>query len=118
MDVQFTSESLAKALGISAAKTVLCKHLSRKFAELIGPVAAQRKVDAMQSKNFIPLDPTELPPTRIRSRSVVGRRGPKKGETLLLPVEPDIATGSSISGLTIDFGTCSSISGLTIDIGT
>lgn len=85
-------------LGISSTKTVLCKHLSRKFMELIGPVAAQEKVDAMQSKNFVFLDPTELPQIRARSRSVTGRRGNRKSssETPLLPVDNNHLTNGKI----------------------
>lgn len=97
--MQFTSESLAKALGIGPAKTILRKHLSRKFMELIGPVAAQMKVDAMQNKTFVPLDPTEQASGhgRGRSRSVSNKRGPRKGsvEELLLPLEAYQASGKT-----------------------
>ncbi len=88
LDVQFTSDSLARALGISHSKSLLRKHLSRKFMELIGPTAAQRKVDAMQSKGFAALDPTEQPKGgRVRSRSLGSRRGRGHGvETLLCPL--------------------------------
>lgn len=89
LDVQFTSNSLACALGISQSKTVIRKHLSKKFVELIGPVAAQDKVDAMQSKTFIPLDPTEAPSNffRHRSRSVGNRsRQEKAASQPLLPI--------------------------------
>lgn len=89
LDVQFTSDSLAKALGISHSQSIIRKHLSRKFMELIGPTAAQRKVDAMQSKGFVSLDPTEqLKGGRVRSRSVGSRRGRGQGEeTLLCPLK-------------------------------
>lgn len=89
LDVQFTSESLAKVLGISPSKTLIRKHLSKKFMELIGPVAAQNKVDAMQSKTFVPLDPTEAPSgfSRHRSRSMGNRRSQDKGDSAqLLPI--------------------------------
>lgn len=85
--MQFTSDSLARALGISQTRTLIRKHLSKKFMELIGPVSAQNKVDAMQSKTFVPLDPTEAPSgfSRHRSRSV-GRRGSDKAASELLPI--------------------------------
>ena len=88
LDVQFSSESLARALGINQSKTLIRKHLSKKFMELIGPVAAQNKVDAMQGKTYIPLDPTEAPNafSRHRSRSVGNRKGHDKAETELLPI--------------------------------
>lgn len=87
--MQFSSESLAKALGINPSKTLIRKHLSKKFMELIGPVAAQNKVDAMQSKNFVPLDPAEAPSgfSRHRSRSVGNRRSQDKADSAqLLPI--------------------------------
>ena len=91
MDVQFTSESLARALKISNTKTLIRTHLSRKFMELIGPIAAQKKVDAMQVKGFQPHDPTEPPkrPYRTRSRSVGTRRGKSlpSQEELLCPFD-------------------------------
>jgi len=90
LDVQFTSESLAKALGIGQSKTLIRKHLSKKFVELIGPIAAQKKMDAMQTKGFQPLDPTEQPKGwgRSRSRSVGSKRGKQKEEEeLLCPLE-------------------------------
>ena len=76
--MEFTSESLSKALGISPSKALIRKHLSRKFMEVIGPVAAQNKVDAMQGKGFQPLDPTDKGSSggghRTRSRSTGSRR--------------------------------------------
>ena len=39
-------------LGIGPSKALICKHLAKKFMELIGPVAAQKKLDAMQAKGF------------------------------------------------------------------
>lgn len=95
MDVQFTSDSLARALGISQSKSIIRTHLSKKFMELIGPVAAQTKVDAMQSKTFVPLDPTEAPSSfsRHRSRSVGHRKGQDKAASeQLLPIAEYPAT--------------------------
>lgn len=89
LDVQFSSESLARALGISQSKMLIRKHLSKKFMELIGPVAAQNKLDAMQSKTFLPLDPTQMPSgfPRHRSRSVGNRRSRDKAASeQLLPI--------------------------------
>lgn len=45
--------------------------------ELIGPIGAQKKIDGMQSKAFVPLDPMEKVKghTRPRSRSMGSRRG-------------------------------------------
>ena len=90
MDVNFSSESLARALGISQTKAIIRKHLSKKFMELIGPVAAQNKVDALQNKTFVPLDPTEVPSgfSRNRSRSVGHRKSKDKESTQqLLPMD-------------------------------
>lgn len=89
LDVNFSSESLARALGINQTKTIIRKHLSKKFMELIGPVAAQNKVDALQSKTFVPLDPTEVPSgfSRSRSRSVGHRRRDKESSQQLLPMD-------------------------------
>ena len=89
LDVQFTSDSLARALGINQSKTIIRKHLSKKFMELIGPVSAQNKVDAMQSKTFVPLDPTEVASgfSRQRSRSVGNRKSQHKNPQELLPLE-------------------------------
>lgn len=91
--MQFSSESLARALGISQSKTLIRKHLAKKFMELIGPVAAQNKVDAMQSKTYVPLDPTEAPSSfsRHRSRSVRSRQD--KASEELLPISQFPVTG-------------------------
>lgn len=66
--------------------------------ELIGPVAAQNKVDAMQNKSFVPLDPTETPTnfSRHRSRSVGNRRGKsdKEASKPLLPMDKFPATSA------------------------
>ena len=78
LDVQFTSESLARTLGINQSKALLWRHLSRKFTEATGPVAAQKKLDAMQVKTFQALDPTEKPKIRSRSRST--GRGSRRGK--------------------------------------
>ena len=65
MEANFTHDSLAKAIGISANKGLIIAHLGEKFLELIGPTCAQRKVDAMQAKHFTPVDPLEQPPKVI-----------------------------------------------------
>lgn len=102
LDVQFTSESLARVLGIAPTKTLLRKHLTKKFMEVIGPVGAQKKLDAIQSKVFQPLDPTEKAKShRPRSRSTGNKRGKhhKQGEEeLLCPLEEFPPSGESISG--------------------
>ncbi len=86
-------------MGIGHSQSLIRKHLSRKFIELIGPAAAQRKVDAMQSKGFAALDPTEQlrGGARVRSRSLGSRRGRGHGvETLLCPLEDfPVAVGES-----------------------
>lgn len=90
LDVQFTSESLAYALGIGPSKALICKHLAKKFTELIGPIAAQRKMDAMQTKGFQSLDPTEPPRHRGRSRSFTSKKGKQQQageEDLLCPLQ-------------------------------
>ena len=91
LDVHFTSESLAIALGITQSMGLIRGHLSRKFMELIGPVAAQKKYDAMQSKNFIALDPSETGRVghRQRSRSTGSKRGRNQEtqENLLCPLD-------------------------------
>ena len=91
LDVHFTSESLAIALGITQSMGLIRSHLSRKFMELIGPVAAQKKYDAMQSKNFVALDPSETGKVghRQRSRSTGSRRGRNQEaqENLLCPLD-------------------------------
>ena len=90
LDVHFTSESLAGALGISNSMGLIRTHLSRKFMELIGPIAAQKKYDAMQSKNFVALDPSDTGRAghRMRSRSMGSRRGRHQDvqEVLLCPL--------------------------------
>lgn len=72
-------------------------HLSRKFLELIGPIAAQKKYDAMQSKNFVALDPSDVGKTghRPRSRSMGSRRGRTQDaqEVLLCPLDEFPARG-------------------------
>ena len=59
--------------------------------ELIGPIAAQKKYDAMQSKNFVALDPKEQGKAghRARSRSMGSRRGRNQEakENLLCPFD-------------------------------
>lgn len=70
--------------------------------EIVGPVSAQKKVDAMATKSFVPLDPTEPPRShRSRSRSLTSRK--KSGgqtvreETLLCPLE-DFPTTPPVTG--------------------
>ena len=65
------------------------KHLEKKFIEIIGPVGAQKKIDAMQSKTFQALDPTEQPRGghRSRSQSLGSRRGRQGTGELLCPLE-------------------------------
>ncbi len=88
LDVQFTTDSLARVLGVTPAKTLIRTHLSRKFMELIGPIASQDKLDAMQSKSFVPLDPTEVAKGRKRSRSLGSRRGRQPvPEVMLCPFD-------------------------------
>lgn len=62
MEASFTHESLAKAVSINPTKGLIIAHLGEKFLTLIGPTCAQRKVDVMQHKHFIPMDPLEQPP--------------------------------------------------------
>lgn len=97
LDVHFTSESLAAALGISQSMGLIRNHLSRKFTELIGPIAAQKKYDAMLSKNFVALDPNDVGKVghRVRSRSMGSRRGRNQEaqENLLCPLDKFPATG-------------------------
>ena len=57
LDDQFSATSLAQALGISQTQSLLWSHVYKKFMELVGPVAAQRKLDAMRSKSYVHLDP-------------------------------------------------------------
>lgn len=59
LDDQFTAASVAQALGISQTQSLLWSHVYKKFMELVGPVAAQRKLDAMRSKSFVHLDPVQ-----------------------------------------------------------
>lgn len=61
LEASFTHESLAKTVGITTNKGLIIAHLGEKFLLLIGPTCAQRKVDVMQHKNFIPLNPLEQP---------------------------------------------------------
>lgn len=65
-------------------------------------------MDAMQTKGFQPLDPTEQPKGwgRSRSRSVGSKRGKQKEEEeLLCPLEEFPASGTqSIHCATIDLG--------------
>ena len=91
LDVHFTTESLASALGIPHAMGLVRNHLSRKFFELVGPIAAQKKYDAMQSKTFVALDPSDSGRAghRARSRSMGSRRGRTQDtqEVLLCPLD-------------------------------
>ena len=64
--------------------------------EVLGPIAAQKKVDAMQVKSFVALDPTEQPKFghRSRSRSTGSRRRQsQREEELLCPLSEFPATG-------------------------
>ena len=96
LDVQFTSYTLAKALGIEESKTLIRKHLEKKFIEILGPVGAQKKMDAMQSKAFQPLDPTEQlrGGHRSRSQSLGSRRGGQGNTELLCPLEEFPVSGT------------------------
>ena len=82
LEVRFTSESLARLLGIGSGQLLICKHLTKNFMELLGPVAAQKKLDAIQSKNFQCI----IPSSEERGRRKA-RREKEEGEVLLCPLE-------------------------------
>lgn len=92
LDVRFTSESLARLLGIHGNQTLICKHLTKNFMELLGPVAAQKKLDAMQTKNFQCIVPTDKGKIKSRGKS---KRGKHEDEdvNLLCPLERFPAMG-------------------------
>ena len=46
-------------LGVGPQKSILRRHVTTKFQDLIGPITAQRKLDAFASKASPPLDPLE-----------------------------------------------------------
>ena len=62
LESTLTHESIAKAIGIAPNKGLLRTHLGDKFVGIIGPIFAQKKVDLMQQKHFMPLDPLQEPP--------------------------------------------------------
>ena len=74
LEVRFTNESLARLLGIHESKMLIRKHLAKKFTEMLGPVAAQKKIDAMQNKSFQPIDPCDRAKSGIRVRGKSFRR--------------------------------------------
>lgn len=93
LDVHFTAESLARVLGVSHLESIIWKHLQRKFLEVIGPVAAQKKQNAMKVKSFVFLDPMErVKSHRIRSKSVGKRSREKQVEEYLCPIDEFPAT--------------------------
>lgn len=59
LEVRFTEVTLMHLLGVEPQKSILRRHVSTKFQDLIGPLTAQRKLDAFASKASPPLDPFE-----------------------------------------------------------
>ncbi len=64
MESSLTHKSIAKAVGIAPSKSLIITHLGEKFVNIIGPIFAQRKVDKIHQKHFVPLDVT-LEPTKV-----------------------------------------------------
>lgn len=92
--MRFTSESLARLLGIQESKTLIRKHLAKKFMEVLGPVAAQRKLDAMQAKSFQPIDPTDKGKAGLGGKARARKsRHYNSQEDLLCPLSEFPATG-------------------------
>ena len=90
--MRFNSESLARLLGIHGSQVLICKHLTKNFMELLGPVAAQLKMDAMQSKNFQCIMPTDK--GKVKGHGKKNRRGKSDdNETLLCSLAVYPATG-------------------------
>jgi hypothetical protein len=85
LEPRFTSESLARLLGIHSSQILICKHLTKSFMELLGPVATQRKVDAMQAKNFQCVLPSTAERGKGRSRARPRRGREEEEEALLCP---------------------------------
>ena len=65
LESSFTHESLAKVVGINESKGLIMAHLAEKFLVAVGPIFGQRKVDVMNQKHFVALDPTAHP-TKVR----------------------------------------------------
>lgn len=59
LEVRFTEVTLMHLLGVGPQKSILRRHVTTKFQDLIGPITAQRKLDAFASKASPPLDPFE-----------------------------------------------------------
>eukprot|EP00731_Ephydatia_muelleri_P037908 Em0597g3a len=91
LDDQFTAASVAQALGISQTQSLLWSHVYKKFMELVGPVAAQRKLDAMRSKSFVHLDPVQKAKKR-RYSMLRNSKAKSVDEDLLCPLDKFPAT--------------------------
>ncbi len=52
-------------MGIAPSKALIVTHLGEKFVNIIGPIFAQKKVEMMQHKHFVPLDVTAEPKVSI-----------------------------------------------------
>lgn len=59
LEVRFTEVTLMHLLGVGPHKSILRRHVTTKFQELIGPLTAQRKLDAFANKANPPMDPFE-----------------------------------------------------------
>lgn len=59
LEVRFTEVTLMHLLGVGTQKSILRRHVSTKFQDLIGPLTAQRKLDAFASTAIAPLYPFE-----------------------------------------------------------
>jgi hypothetical protein len=94
LEVRFTSESLAHLLGIHGNQMLICKHLAKNFMALLGPVAAQKKLDAMQGKNFQYIIPTDKGKVKGRGKSKRGKHE-DEDDNLLCPLDEYPAVGES-----------------------
>ena len=71
-------------LGVGPHKSILRRHVTTKFQELIGPLTAQRKLDAFANKANPPMDPFEKAKVSPREgrggREGKGGRGGREGK--------------------------------------
>ncbi len=97
-ETRFTAELFASLLSIPASKTLLRRHLSLHFRDLVGREVMQEKRAAEEEPNFVPLTPTARvkPIHGKRSQFSLRRRkfsGSGKGgdemevEDLVCPIE-------------------------------
>ncbi|XP_077598758.1 liprin-beta-2b isoform X16 [Stigmatopora nigra] len=92
LEPRFNSDSLAMLLNIPPQKTLLRRHLTTNFSNLVGPQAQQEKQDYTEAVSYTPLSITaKVKPKKLGFSNLthLRRRRPDESTDYVCPVESD-----------------------------